>query len=397
MVAITVNTTTSLYPTFQEITHLFPAENLRRIKIMPINGNSGEKLIFTETHETYKVSIYHLSPENKVTDITNNCGIESYDLQAISTFKVNNNKENPLVLFTYIGDYHNNAKNSKLFSWNGSQFIDISDTCGLDLNNVQSITFNSNPNAEVIALKYGIENSITKLFTRNEIHSFVEISDSVDLQNARIVSFDRNPRSSLMLVIYCSTTNKAPILANLSSSENHFLDLFGQHDFQAEWKSRGDSFVQSVNIMSNENKLYLYASWLDREFRQFFCIDRENESVNEISKTCSIPSDYLLHIKSIEFKNPLMQNIVGMHYHPCSHRIKLFSFSDGIFTDVSDELGIQDFNITMNRKNFIKIIQDDFGTILVAKNSDNYSWILYDPSITSHYEFAKRTKRALVN
>ncbi len=195
-----------------------------------------------------------------------------------------------------------------------------------------------------------------------------------------------------MLILYNSSANKAPILIDLSSSEGQFLDLFKQHDFKTEWKNRGDAFVQSIDMMSIENKLYIYASWLDRRLKQLFCIDRENESVNEISDTCGIPCEYLLTIKSIAFKNPSTQKLVGMHYRHGLDRIKLFSFSGGIFTDVSDELTIQNFDI--NNPDFIKIIQDDFGTMLIVKSSTYQPWILYDSDETNHYEYASRIKRA---
>ncbi len=393
----TTSALTTIYPTFQEITHLFPAlyqanTHIRQIMMMPVNGDSGEKVCIFINHDMDISNIFHLNCENIVTDITQTCGIQIEDLQYVNSISINRNRANPLMFIVYA----NSNKSAKLFLFNQNHFLDISYDCGLDLNNISSASFNNSPNTQLIALEYyaNTKRSI-QLFQLNKCDTFliaaVNISESVDLYRAKNIIFNNDPSKPLMLITYEDNSQKIPALIRLNSPDNTFLNLFSNlNPNQLDKLNPKRSLYQvlsryptKIDLMTIKNKHYLYITSTNNE-KHFFSLDEQNR-VEKITYACGVNSGRLEGISSInlECNDKDSKKLVSVTYDSQFSRLKFFHFCNGLFSNLPDE---HEFHrLCMHKPRSVRVIQDEYGTLVMMVTFDNSEFrIFYDADMRNY-------------
>jgi len=369
LTAVILTAVMTLYPTFKDITESFQCLGRGRCMAMQINGeDSGEKIIFicSPLKVENKVKIFHLTPETEPLDITEKSGL---NLNTLAEIFVNKNAARPLVLFDY---YYTLNQQPSLFSFKQNGFITVPYQCNRPLENISFCTFNSDPTIQLISLKC-LQESTERLLTRHNEEIFVDISDSIDLENVSDIAFNNNPNDPLALIIY-GNSDKSPALFQLGAS-SQMLNISDQYP-----ELQNLSGLEFAHLVDIEDKLYVYAVTLDGR-AQFFCFDKDNHKIIDITHECGLTPNELKNIRCINLSNNLSDQLVCILYK--NKQAKLFEFCHGIFTDITDTCEI-------NKKFFcsvdsVELMQDHYGATIIINYQNGASFrIFHNPEMRSY-------------
>lgn len=209
-----------------------------------------------------------------------------------------------------------------------------------------------------------------------------ELSYLIDTHGAQFTASSYDQESPLILIIYSSLYRNPAKLIHLSHDQ-----IFDISDQYPDLKAL--SQLTFAHLISVEHLLYIYG--LENGTAKFFCLDQESKTITEITHQSGLKCFELINIKEIKFSNNSPSQLVCIIYHDNS--IKLFSFSHGIFNNVTQDCRL-DKHFLKNSSN-VQILQDAYGTtILFNSNLGNLFRIIHNSEITCSYTLAKRTKRA---
>lgn len=392
ILAVTIaSMNTILYPTFNDITKRFSSSYEGKVSIMPINGDSGEKIVFTYSDNCYsrippKISIFHLNSNNIVIKRTK--GKEG-------TFYISTNKDSthPLALFKYTSDMgYATWQQSRILTWGGNKLIKISNTWDV----IDKCFFGNHSFYRLICLT-GLGTSNEKAFLLNQRNELISTVFTERLKNVELIASD----NQFIFIVYQRRKHpnkkhkhkyKCPALLKINS-DNQLIDI---SDEFSELKKLNR--LLSAHLINSENKLFIYGITLDNE-AVFFLLDSDIKQVVEFTGSCGLEANNLENIESINFSHNLPPSqLVCLIYK--NSQAKLFWFHEGVFTDITDTCGID--KAFLDNVASVNLIQDNFGTTISINrfkknnplNIQKYFHVFHDPEMICGYSDVKKIKNA---
>lgn len=358
LTAVIATAVLTLYPSFENITETFGCLGYNRCLTMPVNGkHSGEKIVFVYSilEPEDKVKIFHVTPEKKPLDITKTSGL---NLNGLGEIFINKNAESPIVLFDFY------EQSPSLLSFSTHEFVPILYQSNSDLENIEICTFNNDPTIQLMNIKC-LQESTEKLFSMNSEDKFVDISDSLDLQDVSDIAFNNNPNDPLALIIY-GNSGKPPALFQLDAS-NQLINISDQYP-----ELQNLSGLEFAHLVDIENKIHVYAVTIDGR-AQFFCFDQDNHKIIDIIHESGLTPRELSNIRCINFSNNLPDQVVCILYK--NKQVKLFEFFHGVFTDITETCEID--KKFLRSVDSVELIQDCYGTTIIINHQNGTSFCIF--------------------